>query len=355
MASTLNAVTTGPGGILFTGDTTGAMALQTLNGNTAVYVDTSQNVGIGTTSPSYKLDVSGVGRIGNGVAQGDPNSTNILATAHTILSGYGGNYLAFGQYGSGNTYAQWIQSSYSNPTTASYNIAMNPLGGNVGIGTGVPAKKLHVYKTGDGQTPVRFETSNPSGNILDVYNDSNGWTIDSYGDLRLITGRTSSGSPERLNINNTGRIGVNVVPAAGNTFRVVNIGSDNAVQLGNVSNGVYLPNGGTSFSTYSDIRLKNITGRYETPLADITKLEAIKFTWKNDTENKPCVGVSAQSVELVVPEAIHQGTNFNAEGDTTEYLSVKYTELIPLMIASIQELKAINDTLTARIEALEKK
>jgi hypothetical protein len=36
-----------------------ALTLQSNNGNTAVTVDTSQNVGIGTTSPSYKLDITG--------------------------------------------------------------------------------------------------------------------------------------------------------------------------------------------------------------------------------------------------------------------------------------------------------
>jgi hypothetical protein len=160
------------------------------------------------------------------------------------------------------------------------------------------------------------------------------------------------GSDVKMTIIPTGQVGINVNPAVGNTFRVVAISSDNSVQFGTSGAGVYLGNGATSFSTYSDTRLKNITGKYETPLSDVAKLEAIKFTWKNDTGNKPCVGVSAQSVETVIPEAIDRGTNFNVEGDTTEYLSVRYTELIPLMIASIQELKQINDTQAATINAL---
>ena len=51
MASTINAITTGAGGLVQTGDSSGALALQTNNGTTAVTIDTSQNVGIGTTSP----------------------------------------------------------------------------------------------------------------------------------------------------------------------------------------------------------------------------------------------------------------------------------------------------------------
>jgi hypothetical protein len=52
MASTISAGTTSGTAIAIAGDTTGALALQTNNGTTAVTIDTSQNVGIGTTSPS---------------------------------------------------------------------------------------------------------------------------------------------------------------------------------------------------------------------------------------------------------------------------------------------------------------
>lgn len=88
-------------------------------------------LGIGTNNPAYKLDVSGVARIGNNVTPVSPSSTDILSTAHTILSGYGGNYLTFGQYGN---FSQWIQSSYLNPTTATYNLILQPLGGRVLVG-----------------------------------------------------------------------------------------------------------------------------------------------------------------------------------------------------------------------------
>ena len=56
MAVTLNASTSA--GAVITPDTSGVLALQTA-GTTAVTVDASQNVGIGTASPTTKLDVSG--------------------------------------------------------------------------------------------------------------------------------------------------------------------------------------------------------------------------------------------------------------------------------------------------------
>ena len=55
MASIINATTTA--GVAVTGDNSGALALQTNNGTTAVTIDTSQNVGVGTTSPAAPIDV----------------------------------------------------------------------------------------------------------------------------------------------------------------------------------------------------------------------------------------------------------------------------------------------------------
>ena len=56
MASSINASTSGAGGIITTADNTGILNIQTA-GTTAVTVDASQKVGIGTTSPTTKLDV----------------------------------------------------------------------------------------------------------------------------------------------------------------------------------------------------------------------------------------------------------------------------------------------------------
>ena len=57
MTTTLNASTAGAGGFIATSDNSGILALQSA-GTTAVTIDTSQNVGIGTTSPAVKLHVA---------------------------------------------------------------------------------------------------------------------------------------------------------------------------------------------------------------------------------------------------------------------------------------------------------
>jgi len=76
--------------------------------------------------------------------------------------------------------------------------------GDVGIGTNNPGNALHVLKNGDGQTPVFFETTNGSQGELRFYNDSNGWSLDSGGNLRFVTGRTGNGAPTRFSIDSDG-------------------------------------------------------------------------------------------------------------------------------------------------------
>jgi hypothetical protein len=116
----------------------------------------------------------------------------------------------------------------------------------------------------------------------------------------------------------------------------------------NTSQGVQLSSGATSWASVSDARLKTVTGTYTNAVDDLSQIEAVKFTWNADENNTPQVGVIAQSVQSVVPEAMSV-----SEEDGVEYLSVRYTELIPLMIASIQEQQATITALTARITALE--
>ena len=57
MPSIINATTTN--GVAISPDNSGSLQLATNNGTTAVTIDTSQNVGIGTSSPTQKLSILG--------------------------------------------------------------------------------------------------------------------------------------------------------------------------------------------------------------------------------------------------------------------------------------------------------
>ena len=79
--------------------------------------------------------------------------------------------------------------------------------------------------------------------------------------------------------------------------------------------------GATAWASASDQRLKDILGYYENSLEDIKQINAIKYKWKKDVNHKLCGGVSAQSAQNIVPEAIDTIIN---DGDNTDYLGVIY-------------------------------
>lgn len=101
-------------------------------------INSSGNVGIGTTSPSSKLSVF------SNAASALP-SLGALSTNYTIEFGHAGKYGTYlGTLGSGNGF---IQQGRSDGTATAYNLMLNPLGGNVGIGTTDPQYKLDVNGT----------------------------------------------------------------------------------------------------------------------------------------------------------------------------------------------------------------
>ena len=107
------------------------------------------------------------------------------------------------------------------------------------------------------------------------------------------------------------------------------------------TNGIYFHPGNnyvyaTDFIASSDERLKNRVGNLDNALDKVCSLDGFLYTWndKAESEDKETVqvGVSAQQVQEVLPEAVNENDN--------GYLGVKYDKLVPLLIESIKELKA---------------
>ena len=110
---------------------------------------------------------------------------------------------------------------------------------------------------------------------------------------------------------------------------------------------------------YSDERLKERTGTINDALSKVCQIETFYYK-ENDlaksfgyNNGETQVGVSAQSVEKVMPEVVHlapfdyetaeDGTISSKSGE--EYKTVDYARLVPLLIESIKELKAEIDEL----------
>jgi hypothetical protein len=103
------------------------------------------------------------------------------------------------------------------------------------------------------------------------------------------------------------------------------------------TNGVYLATNGTSWTSNSDIRLKNIISPIDSAVDKLSTLNPVVFSWKSDETNKENIGLIAQDVEVVLPQVI----DTNKDG----FLGVRYVELVPVLVKAIQELKAEIETL----------
>ncbi len=119
--------------------------------------------------------------------------------------------------------------------------------------------------------------------------------------------------------------------------------------------GVQLTYGGTSWSTLSDEREKNIHGLVEDALEKLISIDGVYYNYKSDkAEARRRVGFSAQQVQAVLPEAVEE-VQRELENPTqeTKRLTLSATDMLPLLVNAIKEQQAIITALAARVEALE--
>lgn len=96
----------------------------------------------------------------------------------------------------------------------------------------------------------------------------------------------------------------------------------------------------------SDKNLKDNIKNIEAPLEKVTQLNGVTFDWneKQSLHEGSDVGVIAQDVEKIIPEAV----TTRDDG----YKAVKYEKIIPLLIESIKELKERNEALEAKLATI---
>jgi hypothetical protein len=114
-----------------------------------------------------------------------------------------------------------------------------------------------------------------------------------------------------------------------------------AFKIQNASSvGVQLVSGATAWTTLSDETMKDIIEPISNAVAKVGSLRSVIGKFKTDDASKRRSFLIAQDVQSVLPEAV------DVIGENNE-LGLRYTEVIPLLVAAIKEL-------TAEVNALKK-
>ena len=157
MASIINALSSGTGGIITAGDASGILQLQTAN-TAAVTIDGSQNVGIGTASPDLKLSVAGGMNLRNSNRAG----------AFEIDSS--GNLWAGTATTAGNIYFETGHSTTGLPSTGTARVTVNQYG--LGLGA--------TPSSGTGIAFPATQSASSDANTLDDYEEGT-FTVTAFG------------------------------------------------------------------------------------------------------------------------------------------------------------------------------
>ncbi|MEZ4953936.1 MAG: tail fiber domain-containing protein [Saprospiraceae bacterium] len=228
--------------------------LRTNDGVKVTIQDATGNVGIGNSSPPAKLSITGQA---NSPSIPGTTSTGILRVASSAFGG--AEALDFGKMAV-FPYSAWMQAGYNGATTDP--LAIQPLGGYVGIGITSPIAPLHV--------------TGVSGN--------NGSTNIRYFNYNSITLQTS-----------TNWMGQTAILANGNICATESFIS------------------GASFN-FSDARIKNIIGRSDgaDDLDRLNRIEITRYIHKDTIAKGSAVQtkVIAQQLEQVMPEAVSYTREF---------------------------------------------
>jgi hypothetical protein len=251
----------------------------------AMTLDASGNLGVGTTSPSYRLDVSGfnaTARINSSVAGG--NSTL------RFLNGTGNNAaILFGDTDDDDVgFIQYVHSD-------------NSLRVNVNA-----AERARIDSSGN--LLLNTTSQNGAGRFSVKYNGS---------------------SEQGINIRDTAN-------ASGSAYMV--FGSSTGTTYGTITNN---SNSGVLYNVTSDQRLKeNIVDAPEFGSV-IDSIQVRSYDWKANGIHQRA-GFIAQELVTVAPEAVHQPT------DTDEMMAVDYSKLVPMLVKEVQSLRQRIATLEAK-------
>ena len=284
MASIISAGTTSGTSLNLSGDTSGVLQLASNGSTTAVTIDTSQNVGIGTSSPSEKLEINN------------------------------GN-LAVGNAGS------------------NFTMKVSRTGANASsVVVGAFTNEPDIQWTYTGSGALRFTDSTASAERMRI--TSGGalcvGTTSATGAVRFIV-ESDTTTLNPMSVSNTRA-------SAATDYSIL------FYRVGNIVGSIQTSLSATSFVTSSDYRLKENIVPMTGALAKVAQLNPVTYDWKAGGSSQ---GFIAHELQAVVPDCVvgekdevDADGNIKPQGVDTSFLVATLTAAIQEQQAQIEELKA---------------
>jgi hypothetical protein len=323
-----------------TGD--GAIGLYTSGGTQAYLLNAGGNSYIST---GFKLTV--------GSTTAGPSTFNVVGTAHFDLTE---TYVSGPSYGAGYTYIPTYSGSL--PTSTSFSTIPCEFHPTFSASTTVQdttqfgsilATTYSKFSGGGGAATVTMNGGNANavihattfddGTINGTIDRSAGVIINGIGQVSGSTATITRTNHYALLINDiTGQFGHGTVT---NKFAIYQVGTNDISRFfGPVQNA------SSSVQFTSDARGKDILGTFGRGLAEIDQISTHIFNYKYDPNKRNVVGLIAQELESIIPEAVSKG-NFEFTNATDgekymfdDYRMIDQTYLFYTMLNAIKELSA---------------
>jgi hypothetical protein len=180
-----------------------------INGSEAMRINSSGNVGIGTSNPQARLNINASSEA-SVPALGNDTSFLMVGNDSSGTTNYG---TMFGTLNTGNGY---IQQQRFDGTATSYNLLLQPNGGKIGIGTSSPTQALDVNGL---SYPLVINSTN--GNLYKIQFKDNGVGRGYIGcGSTAVFSFADASASEKMRIDSSGNVLVGTtssIPGIGNT------------------------------------------------------------------------------------------------------------------------------------------
>jgi hypothetical protein len=271
-----------------------------------ITANSSGNVGIGTSSPTTRLEVVG--------------SISMLRNTSST------SYTSLRLYNDQNSSSRALEIDYSGSAYSGALLSGGPTGESAAITT-------------TGAYPLVFGTSNTARAML----DSSG---------NFLVGKTAADATAAGC--EFGTYGA-VLTRNGDALLVNRQGSDGTaitIRRSNTTVGtISVTTSATAYNTSSDYRLKENIAPMTGALARVAALKPVTYKWKADGSDGE--GFIAHELQAVVPDCVTGAKDAVDADGNPQYQGIDTSFLVATLTAAIQEQQALITSLTARIAALE--